>query len=163
VIAGRELKRAPRRLARTWRAAIANLLAIAFVVVFVPFLIGLSFLDAFVIIPYACLSVFLVAILTAYSFAGDEAQREILALRAEGAPDRTILFGRVASVVLASWWFGLVMLAASLASMNWMNWHGEFLLPSSPILIAAAVLSGAATLTTHIWSVTCHNRTSPQL
>jgi len=27
----------------------------------------------------------------------------------------------------------------------------------------AEKLSGAATLTTHIWSVTCHNRTSPQL
>lgn len=96
----------------------ANILALAFVVVGVPWLVGLSFLDAFVLIPFACMPVFFVA-----------------ALDTGRSPGQAALKG---------WLYGLVVLAGSLITVNVLHWHGSALLPPWEILFAAGSLSLAA-------------------
>lgn len=101
---------------------IANIAALAFVVIGVPWLVGLSFLDAFVVIPFACMPVFFVA-----------------SLSARGPATRAALKG---------WLYGIVVLAASLVTVNILHWHGSVLLPPWEILLAAAGLSLAACFAT---------------
>lgn len=95
-----------------------NAVALAFVVVGVPWLVGLSFLDAFVVIPFACMPVFFAAALSARHAA--------------------------AKAALTSWLAGLAVLAASLVTLNILHWHGSVLLAPRGILLAAAGLSLAA-------------------
>ncbi|MBK9171093.1 MAG: hypothetical protein IPM24_27045 [Bryobacterales bacterium] len=118
-----------RRLAQSFRTV--NVLMFALVVAGVPWLIGLSMLDALVILPFACLPVFPVASLAVTAFAGEQ-------------PDDSVLgwvLAKAGAVALAGWLFGIATIVAALAVLNWMNWHGKLLLPSTGILGAAAALS----------------------
>lgn len=101
---------------------IANIAALAFVVIGIPWLVGLSFLDAFVIIPLACMPVFFVASLAAR----------------EPAPGAAV----------KGWIYGLAVLAASLVTVNILHWHGSVMLPPREIILAGAGLSLAACFTT---------------
>jgi len=112
---------------------ILNALAIAVVSLGLPWLMGLAFVRSLVVIPLACLSVFLVADLVSESFDSLHA-----------VPDAREVIGRVAACVLIGWLCGLAMLFGGLVAMNAMYWKGEWLLPSMIILIDAALLSLAA-------------------
>src|SRR5258708_3393467 len=125
----KEWKRSADPFAVTLRDALLNLTAAAFVAVFVPWLTGLGFLDALVIIPYAGLSIFFVAILTAVSFAGEPQRVEMRDLSAAGAGCGAIIAGKMAGVGIAGWSFGMSTLAAALAAGDVGNWHGMALLP----------------------------------
>ena len=97
-----------------------NALAALAVIIGLPWLIGLSFLDALVILPFSCLSTFF-------------------------APGLVVKWGGSMSRAAGTAWVaGLAFLAASLAVLNWMHWHGTWLLPAGSVLGAAAVLSLAA-------------------
>lgn len=131
----------PRRLGPGKTGAILNILAIASVIFFVPWLVGLSFLDALVVIPFACLSVFFVAILIPDSFAGAQARVELESLIAGGVPEKTIVGGRTLAVVLCGWGCGMGILPASLGTVNALHWHGRAILPPVLIILDAAGVS----------------------
>jgi len=108
-----------------------NALTIALVAFGLPAFLGLGLLSALVVIPLACLSVFLVADLTADSFAGLDAQ----------------YFGRRIGVcVLTGWTSGIAIPFAALLAMNVIFWTGSLLLPPAIILIDALMLSLAASV-----------------
>jgi hypothetical protein len=112
---------------------ILNLLGVAVGSFGLPWLMGLAFGRSLVVIPLACLSVFLVADLVAESFASP--------------PTGTREFvGRSVACVLIGWACGLAMLFGGLAAMNVMNWDGKWILPPAMVLIDAALLSLAASV-----------------
>jgi hypothetical protein len=129
----RECAHLAARMGGSGRSLILNGLAIAVVSFGLPWYVGPAFLTALVVIPLACLSVFLAADLVADSFASPIADvREFV--------------GRAAACVLIGWAGGLAMLFAGLLVMNALNWSGELALPPAIILIDAALLSFAASV-----------------
>lgn len=113
-----------------WRWLL-NALTIAFVAFGLPAFLGLGLLSALVVIPLACLSVFLVADLAANSFAGLNAQN----------------FARKIGVcVFTGWASGIAITFAALLAMNVLFWSGSLLLPPATILIDALMLSLAASV-----------------
>jgi hypothetical protein len=123
------------RLGRGKVRVTLNALAIAFVAICLPSIIRFELLSAVVLIPLACLSVFLVADLVVDSF-----------ITYPHGVSKKEFAGRVIACVLLGWSFGLTILIASLAALNALNWSGAPLLPDTAILIDAAVLSLAASL-----------------
>jgi len=108
-----------------------NALAIGFVAFGLPAFLGLGLLSALVVIPLACLSIFLVADLAADSFASLDARN----------------FARKISVcVLTGWASGIAIPFAALLAMNAMFWTGSLLLPPAIILVDALALSLAASV-----------------
>jgi hypothetical protein len=113
------------------RRLLLNALAIAFVAFGLPAFLGLGLLSALVVIPLACLSIFLVADLAADSVASLDARN----------------FARKISVcVLTGWASGIAIPLAALLAMNAMFWTGSLLLPPAIILVDALVLSLAASV-----------------
>ena len=113
------------------RRLLLNALAIAFVAFGLPAFLGLGLLSALVVIPLACLSIFLVADLAADSVARLDARN----------------FARKISVcVLTGWASGIAIPLAALLAMNAMFWTGSLLLPPATILVDALVLSLAASV-----------------
>jgi ABC-type transport system involved in cytochrome c biogenesis permease subunit len=112
-----------------------NTLAVAFVAVCVPWIIRFELLSAFVLIPLACLSVFLAADLIVDSF-----------ITYPHGVSRKEFTGRVFACVTLGWALGLTILTIALAGLNAQNWTGELLLPDTATLIDAGVLSLAASV-----------------
>ena len=123
------------RLGGSGRTLVLNALAAIVVSVCLPWFMGLAFLRPMIVIPLACLSVFLVADLAAESFAQPHA-----------VPSRREFIGRAIACALMGWAFGMAMLLAGLAATNLMNWEGEWLLPPAMIVIDAGMLSLAASV-----------------
>ncbi|MGH9720549.1 MAG: FkbM family methyltransferase [Bryobacteraceae bacterium] len=141
----REWKRVvPRSLGKGWTAPVLNLVALAFVFIFIPWMLGLAFLNAFVVIVFAMLSIFFVADLTAASFASDQGRRELQELVASRASAKALLAAKSAAIVSFSWMCGLLALAVCFASVNVFNRGGGLLLPPAPVLADASILSLAA-------------------
>jgi hypothetical protein len=113
-----------------WRLLL-NGLAIAFVAFGLPAFLGLGLLSAVVIIPLACLSVFLVADLAANSFASLDGRNFVR---------------KMGVSVLTGWAGGMAIPFAALLAMNAMFWTGSLLMPPALILIDALVLSLAASI-----------------
>jgi len=113
------------------RRLLLNGLAIAFVAFGLPAYLGMGLLSALVVIPLACLSVFLVADLAADTVAGLD----------------TGHFARKITVcVLTGWASGIAIPFAALLAMNAMYWTGSVVLPAGIILVDALVLSLAASV-----------------
>jgi hypothetical protein len=113
------------------RRVLLNALVIACVAYGMPAFLGLGLLSALVVIPLACLSIFLVADLATDSLAGLNARN----------------FVRKISVsVLTGWASGMAIPFAALLVMNAMLWTGSLLLPPAIILIDAMVLSLSASI-----------------
>ena len=113
------------------RRLLLNALAIALVAFGLPAFLGLGLLSALVVIPLACLSIFLVADLAADSVASLDARN----------------FARKISVcVLTGWASGIAIPFAAMLAMNAMFWTGSLLLPPATILVDALVLSLAASV-----------------
>lgn len=113
------------------RRLLLNALAIAFVAFGLPAFLGLGLLSALVVIPLACLSIFLVADLAADSVASLDGRN----------------FARKIGVcVLTGWASGIAIPFAALLAMNAMFWTGSLLLPPAIILVDALVLSLAASV-----------------
>jgi hypothetical protein len=129
----RECVRLAARLGGSRRAMILNALAFVVVSFVLPWLMGIGFVTSLVVIPLACLSVFLVADLAPESF---DSPRSV--------PDTREFVGRAVACVLIGWLCGLAMLFGGLVAMNMMYWEGEWLLPPIMILIDAALLSLAS-------------------
>jgi hypothetical protein len=123
------------RLGRGKLRVFLNTLAVGFVAICLPWIVRFELLSAFVLIPLACLSVFLVADLVVDSF-----------ITYPHGVSSAEFAGRVIACVLLGWAMGLTVLAASLAALNAMNWTGEPMLPDTTTLFDAAVLSFAASV-----------------
>jgi len=123
------------RLAGSRRQRILNGLAMALVSFGLPWYMGLAFLRSLVVIPLACLSVFLVADLVGDSFAASP-----------GLLDICGFVGRAGACVLVGWTCGLAMLSAGLVAVNALHWEDRWLLPPIMILADAALLSLAASV-----------------
>jgi hypothetical protein len=108
-----------------------NALAIAFVAFGLPAFLGLGLLSALVVIPLACLSIFLVADLAANSFASLDSRNFVR---------------KIGVSVLTGWAGGMAIPFAALLAMNAMYWTGSLLLPPALILIDAMALSLAASI-----------------
>src|SRR5229473_4938704 len=102
------------RVPRVMRRFSLNALTIAFVAFGLPAFLGLGLLSALVVIPLTCLSVFLVADLTADSFASLDARNFVR---------------RVGVCVLTGWASGIAIPFAALLAMNIIFWTGSLLLP----------------------------------
>jgi hypothetical protein len=113
------------------RRLLLNAIAIAFVAFGLPAFLGLGLLSALVVIPLACLSIFLVADLAADSLASLNARNFI---------------PKIGISVLTGWTSGMAIPFAALLAMNVMFWTGSLLLPPVVILIDALVLSFAASV-----------------
>ncbi len=108
-----------------------NALTIALVAFGLPAFLGLGLLSALVVIPLACLSVFLVADLTADSFASLDARN---------------FLSKIGVCVLTGWASGIAIPFAALLAMNIIFWTGSPLLPPAIILLDALMLSLAASV-----------------
>ena len=108
-----------------------NALTIALVAFGLPAFLGLGLLSALVVIPLACLSVFLVADLAADSFASLDARNFVR---------------KIGVCVLTGWASGIAIPFAALLAMNIIFWTGSLLLPPAIILIDALMLSLAASV-----------------
>jgi len=108
-----------------------NALTIAFVAFGLPAFLGLGLLSALVVIPLACLSVFLVADLAADSFASLDARNFVR---------------KIGICVLTGWASGIAIPFAALLAMNVIFRTGSLLLPPAIILIDALMLSLAASV-----------------
>lgn len=113
---------------RRW---LLNALAIGFVAFGLPAYLGLGLLSATIVIPLACLSIFLVADLAADSFASLDAGNFVR---------------KIGMCVLTGWASGVAIPFVALLAMNAMFWTGSLLLPPAIILIDALVLSLAASI-----------------
>jgi len=108
-----------------------NALTIALVAFGLPAFLGLGLLSALVVIPLACLSVFLVADLTADSFASLDARNFVR---------------KIGICVLTGWASGIAIPFAALLAMNVIFRTGSLLLPPAIILLDALMLSLAASV-----------------
>jgi len=108
-----------------------NALTIALVAFGLPVFLGLGLLSALVVIPLACLSVFLVADLTADSFASLDARNFVR---------------KIGVCVLTGWASGIAIPFAALLAMNIIFRTGSLLLPPAIILVDALMLSLAASV-----------------
>jgi hypothetical protein len=131
----RECRSLAIRLGGSRRQAILNVLAIAMIALGLPWIMGPEFLRALVLIPLACLSVFLVADMVADSFSGPA-----------GSLDMRESLCRAAACILAGWTAGLTTVGGGLVAVNALHWEGDWQLPPRMILIDAALLSLAASV-----------------
>jgi hypothetical protein len=113
------------------RRLLLNALAIAFVAFGLPAYLGLGLLSALVVIPLACLSVFLVADLAADAVAGLDTQNFVR---------------KITVCVLTGWLSGIAIPFAAVLAMNAMYWTGSLVLPPAIILMDALALSLAASV-----------------
>jgi len=122
-------------MGRSKQRIILNLLAVGFVTIGLPWIIGLEFLSAFVLIPLACLSVFLVADLVIDSF-----------ISYPGGLDSREFAGKAIACVALGWIFGVTMIVTGLVGLNVLNRFREFLLPTTAVVMDAVGLSLAASI-----------------
>jgi hypothetical protein len=114
------------------RQALLLIVTVALFGVLVPWLKGFGFLDPLMIVCYACLGVLYVAPACAEAF-GKQPQ---------GSREATVR----KMAVLASYGAGvsMLMLLSGILTVNVANWHGSFVGPRWPLLLAALLLSVTA-------------------
>jgi hypothetical protein len=100
--------------------------------IFIPWIKGLDFLDPVMILAYSCLALLFVAPAAAEAFAGRQFASRAAAL------------ARMGAVLAYGWGIAALILAAGIATVNAMNWHGRLIAPSPKLLAAALLLSLAA-------------------
>jgi hypothetical protein len=137
----REWKRLPPQPG-TGKAALAgNVLALLFVAAIVPLLINRMLLDAFVLIPFAMLSIFFIAALIPGSFAAAGGRSDLAELAADGVSPKSAILGKAGAIVLYSWIGGMLQLAVSFGVLNLLLGGGGVQLPSAGALIDAALVT----------------------
>jgi ABC-2 type transport system permease protein len=95
--------------------------------------------------------VVIVGITVPDSFAGERERHTLGTLLASRLPDRAILFGKLAVSIVFAWGVTVVVLLASLVTVNLAHWQGELILYTPVVVLAdislsflAAVLFAAA-------------------
>lgn len=120
-----------------WRTILVHIAIVIAFGIFLPWRQGLNFLDAFLIIAYACLSILFAAPATAQ------------AMQAEGAPaSMAVLAGRVLVAVFYGWVMSVLLIGAGLATINLTFRAGEFLHPGWGLLSSAVAFGFGASLFT---------------
>jgi hypothetical protein len=137
----REWKRLPPQPGTGKGALAGNVLALLFVAAIVPLLINRMLLDAFVLIPFAMLSIFFIAVLIPGSFAAAGGRSDVAELAGYGVSVKSVILGKAGAIVLYSWFGGMLQLAVSLGALNLLSGGGGMLLPSAAALIDAALVT----------------------
>src|SRR6266446_1784708 len=99
----REWKRMSPSTAGGKGSLAANLLALLFVAVLIPLVMGNAFLEPGPLIALAALSVFFVASLVTRCFAGEEARRDLRKLASTGSTSGAIAIGKAGAAALRGW------------------------------------------------------------
>jgi hypothetical protein len=128
----REAKRLVLRMCGSKRGVLVNMLAVVFVSWGLPWLLGVQFLRAMILIPLASLSVFLVADSVVDSFAATAPSAGFAAT--------------IGACVFVGWSSGLIIVLGGIGALNAMNWTGAPLLPPAIVLADATVFSLASSI-----------------
>jgi len=123
-----ELSQLPRRMGGTTGVLIYAFAMLALGIL-LPWHLGFDFLDAMVLLAYACLPALLVAPVVAESFAGDRERAQITATLEER---RRLMYAKVAAGALYGWISALLVMIMGLTTVC--LWFGRWILP--PALLA---------------------------
>ncbi|MGH9783421.1 MAG: hypothetical protein ACRD88_04480 [Terriglobia bacterium] len=118
-----------------------NVVVLGAVATGVPWMIGLSLFDPLVLLPFSCLSVFFVAILTASAFAGESAREDARWRVEQGARPGEVAIKKAAATMLTGWVAGLIMMTITIGVVNYMNRFGRVVLPPADLLFATGAFS----------------------
>lgn len=94
---------------------------------YLPWRLGLEFLDAAVLVVYGCLSALF------------------------ASPEQSVLWRAIGKAAMVGWGAALLLLVMGLVTVNITGWHGRLLLPPVAVLVSVAALSGAAA-TAVLWA-----------
>jgi hypothetical protein len=135
-----EIGQLPRRMGGTTGVSIYAFALLALGIL-LPWHLGFDFLDAMILLAYACLPVLLVAPVVAESFAGDRDRAQIPATLEEL---RQLLYAKVAAGALYGWISALLALVMGLAtvSLSFTRW----ILPPALLAIDLALMSLAVSV-----------------
>jgi ABC-2 type transport system permease protein len=86
------------------------------------------------------LSLVLVMVFIADSFAGERERKTLETLLASRLPDRAILFGKILTAVCVSWGMSLLILSIGLVSLNIAQWSKEGLIFYTPLVFLSSVI-----------------------
>jgi ABC-2 type transport system permease protein len=120
--------------------------------VFIPLRAGRSWIDSYQVLVYGLvISVFMVLGIVADTIAGERERHTLETLLASRLSDRSILFGKIAAVLLYGWGLTIISLIVGLISVNLSAGHGHLLLYPTGRALATLVLTFLfATLATGI-------------
>lgn len=126
---------------------LATLIAFAGLIgVFLPWQLGRAWLEApWILLFWAWMPLFLVTTVTADTVAGERERHTLETLLATRLPDRAILIGKVAAVVIWVWGATILCLPLGVLTLTLLRGQGELLLyePSVALGIAAVTLLAA--------------------
>lgn len=135
-----ELSQLPRRMGGTTGVLIYSFALLALGIL-LPWHLGFDFLDAMVLLAYACLPALLVAPLVAESFAGDRERAQVSAAVAER---RQLMYAKVAAGALYGWISALVALVMGIATVGLSA--ARWILPPALLAIDLALISLAVSV-----------------
>jgi hypothetical protein len=130
-----ELSQLPRRMGGT-TGVLIYAFALAALGILLPWRLSFDFLDAMILLAYACLPALLVAPVVAESFAGERERAQIPATSKER---RQLLYAKVTAGVLYGWSSALLALVMGLVTVNLS--FARWILPPGLLAIDLAVLS----------------------
>src|SRR2546422_5757738 len=135
-----ELSQLPRRMGGMTGVLISAFAMLALGIL-LPRHLSLDFLDAMVLLAYACLPGLLVAPVVAESFAGDRERAQIPARLEER---RQLLYARVAAGALYGWSSALLALVMGIATVSLSS--TRWILPPAPLAMDLALMSLAVSV-----------------
>ena len=139
-----ELSQLPRRMGgRT--GVLIYAFALLALGILLPWHLSFDFLDAMVLLAYACLPALLVAPVMAESFAGDRERGQILATSEER---RRSMYAKVAAGTLYGWISALLALVLGIATVS--LWFTRWILPPALLAIDLALMSLAVSVSAAI-------------
>ena len=110
--------------------------------VFIPLRAGRSWIDSYQVLIYGLvISVFMVLGIVADTIAGERERHTLETLLASRLSDRSILFGKIAAVLLYGWGLTIISLIVGLISVNLSAGHGHLLLYPAGRALATLVLT----------------------
>jgi len=135
-----ELSQLPRRMGGTTGVLIYAFAMLALGIL-LPWHLGFDFLDAMVLLAYACLPALLVAPVVAESFAGDRERAQITATLQER---RRLMYAKVAAGALYGWISALLVMIMGLTTVC--LWFARWILPPALLAIDLALMSLAVSV-----------------
>jgi ABC-2 type transport system permease protein len=127
--------------------AIMTLLSPIFLAVFMPWQMGIRWVERSMSLLLAFIvSFILVGITIPDAFAGERERHTLPTLLASRLPDRAIVLGKMATSVAFGWGVTCLVLLLSLATVNVTHWQGHIVLYSPTLLLADLVVSLLACL-----------------
>jgi len=122
--------------------AIMTLLSPVFLAVFMPWQMGLRWVERSMSLLLAFIvSFILVGITIPDAFAGERERHTLPTLLASRLPDRAIVLGKMATSVVFGWGATCLVLLLSLVALNMTHWQGHIVLFPPALLLADLAVS----------------------